>query len=87
MSPKQLKSILLVAMSNGMPVLIKGAPGVGKSDIVARVAKELKMELILSHPVVSDPTDYKGLPGIVDGKAEFLPFGDLRQLMEAKKPT
>jgi hypothetical protein len=36
---------------------------------------------------VSDPTDYKGLPGIVDGKAEFLPYGDLRKLMEAKKPT
>lgn len=87
MSPKQLKTLLLTAMSNGKPVLIKGAPGVGKSDIVASVAKELKMKLIISHPVVSDPTDYKGLPGIVDGKAEFLPFGDLRQLMEAKKPT
>jgi hypothetical protein len=45
------------------------------------------MELLITPPVVSDPTDFKGLPGIVDGKAEFLPFGDLRKLMEAKKPT
>jgi hypothetical protein len=87
MTPKTLKITLLAAMANGKSVLIKGAPGIGKSDIMEQVAKELKMDLIISHPVVSDPTDYKGLPGIVDGKAEFLPFGDLRQLMEAKKPT
>ncbi len=30
MSPKELKKILLVAMANGKPILIKGAPGVGK---------------------------------------------------------
>jgi len=87
MTPKELKRTLLVAMEEGLPVLIKGAPGVGKSDIVAQVAAELEMDLIISHPVVSDPTDYKGLPGIVNGKAEFLPFGDLRRLIVAKKPT
>jgi hypothetical protein len=87
MTPKTLKTTLLVAMANNMSTLIKGAPGIGKSDIMEQVAKELKMDLIISHPVVSDPTDYKGLPGIVDGKAEFLPYGDLRKLMEAKKPT
>ncbi len=87
MNTKEMKSMLLKAMKAKLPVLIKGAPGIGKSDCVAQVAKELKMNLLISHPVVSDPTDYKGLPGIVDGKAEFLPFGDLRQLIEAKKPT
>jgi len=87
MTPKELKSALLKAMPAKLPILIKGAPGIGKSDIVEQVAKELKMDLIISHPVVSDPTDAKGLPAIVDGKAEFLPYGDLRQMMEAKKPT
>ena len=87
MSPKELKEVLLKAMKAKLPVLIKGAPGVGKSDIVAQVAAELKMNLVISHPVVSDPTDFKGLPCEVDGEAEFLPFGDLRQLIEAKKPT
>lgn len=87
MSPKELKEVMLKAMSAGLSVLIKGAPGIGKSDIVEQVAADLDMELIISHPVVSDPTDFKGLPGIVDGKAEFLPFGDLRKLIEATKPT
>lgn len=87
MNAKKLQDILKKAIKARLPVLIKGAPGVGKSDIVTQVAKELKHDLIISHPVVSDPTDFKGLPGIVDGKAEFLPFGDLRCLIEAKKPT
>lgn len=87
MYAKELKRTLLTAISNNLPVLVKGAPGVGKSDIVAQVAAELEMDLLVSHPVVSDPTDFKGLPGIVDGKAEFLPFGDLRKLVETKKPT
>jgi len=87
MTPKELKRELLKAMVAKLPIMIKGAPGVGKSDIVEQVAEELGMNLIISHPVVSDPTDAKGLPAIVNGKAEFLPFGDLRRMMEAKKPT
>lgn len=45
--------------------------------------------MILSHPVVSDPTDYKGLPfASKDGEtANFLPFGELNRLINAKKPT
>jgi hypothetical protein len=87
MNAKQLKTVLTKCTQNSLPVLIKGAPGMSKSDVVSQVAAELKMDLIISHPVVSDPTDFKGLPGIVNGKAEFLPFGDLRQLISAKKPT
>jgi hypothetical protein len=87
MNAKQLQETLKKAVKAGLPVLVKGAPGIGKSDIIAQVANELKYNLIIFHPVVSDPTDFKGLPGIVNGKAEFLPFGDLRELIEAKKPT
>ena len=87
MNAKHFQEVLKKAIPAGLPVLVKGAPGVGKSDIIAQVAKELKYNLIIFHPVVSDPTDFKGLPGIVNGKAEFLPFGDLRELIEAKKPT
>jgi hypothetical protein len=68
-------------------VLIKGAPGIGKSDIVEQACKNVGAELIISHPVVADPTDHKGMPFVVDGKAEFLPFGDLRKIMQATSPT
>jgi hypothetical protein len=72
-----------------IPVMLTGAPGVGKSSIVEAAAKMADYELILSHPVVSDPTDAKGLPwpGQDGESARFLPFGDLAQALKATKPT
>jgi MoxR-like ATPase len=87
MKPRELKELLLKAMEHKKPVLVTGGPGTGKSDIFFQVADELDMHLVLTHPVVSDPTDFKGMPAIVNGKAEFLPFGDLRKLIEVTEPT
>lgn len=87
MSPVDLMDRLERMIPLHYPMLIKGAPGVGKSDIVAQACKRVKARLILSHPVVSDPTDYKGLPAIVDGHARFLPFGDLEELIDAEGLT
>lgn len=95
-TPSQLTQVLRFAIKHKEPVLIKGAPGTGKSDIVAQACADTGADLIISHPVVSDPTDYKGLPfptkhisadGTVTDAAHFLPFGELHQLIEAKKPT
>lgn len=87
MRATELKKVLATCIRAGLPVLIKGAPGVGKSDIVSQASAECEAELVISHPVVSDPTDFKGLPSVQNGKAEFLPFGDLRRLITAKKRT
>ena len=89
MNAKQLKTALTFAIGNQYPLLIKGAPGVGKTAIVEQACKETNTALIISHPVVSDPTDYKGLPFPEkdENKATFLPFGDLLHLIEAKRPT
>jgi MoxR-like ATPase len=89
MRAKQLKEAVKFAIKNKHPLLIKGAPGIGKTDIVTQACRETKTELIISHPVVSDPTDFKGLPFPVKGqmKATFLPFGDLLKLIDADKPT
>lgn len=88
MKAQDLKDYLLFAIKNRFPVLITGIPGIGKSDIVDQSTIEAKADFIISHPVVSDPTDYKGLPfAKADGTAHFLPFGELTALIEAKKPT
>lgn len=87
MTPKNLKTFLKVCLKNKFNILITGQPGIGKSDIVEQVAKEEEYGLILTHPVVSDPTDYKGMPFVVDGEAVFLPFNDLKKLIDAKGPT
>ena len=86
-TPSQLLSALTFAFKNGFSYLITGAPGIGKTDIITQAAADAGCELILSHPVVADPTDYKGLPFASKGQADFLPYGDLRAIMDATKPT
>lgn len=87
MKPKELKKFLSFAFTNRENVLIKGKPGIGKSDIVEQAANDVGAELIISHPVVSDPTDYKGMPFQDGKKADFLPFAELNRIIEADKPT
>lgn len=85
----QIIVTLTAAVKAGIPILLTSAPGEGKSDLVAEVAKATGADLIISHPVVSDPTDAKGLPWVSPDKesATFLPFGDLYQAMKAEKKT
>jgi len=87
MNPSQLTELLARTLPARMPVLIKGTPGVGKTDIVTQACEDFGADLIVSHPVVDEPIDYKGLPAIRDDHAEFLPFGSLRKIIEADQST
>lgn len=77
-----------LCVNNRMPVMFVGAPGVGKSDLATQIAAETSHDLLVSHPVVSDPTDAKGLP-FADKSGEFarfLPYGDLARVLRSTKP-
>jgi hypothetical protein len=86
-NPAQLPELLTAYVPARHPVLITGSPGIGKSDIVDQVAKATNHDLLISHPVVEDPTDSKGLPfPTPDGAAKHLPFGDLERAVNSKEP-
>lgn len=89
MTPKKLNEVLTDAINHKEQLLIVGAPGIGKTDVVKQVCASLEADVIVSHPAVSDPTDYKGLPSkSSDGThADFLPFGETWRAIEAKKLT
>lgn len=87
MKPSDLEKFLAFTIVNGLPVLVTGKPGIGKSDIISKAARLANARLLISHPVVSDPTDYKGLPFASNGEAMFLPFNDLKKLMNATELT
>jgi len=88
MKPSEVSTILKYAIKEKLNVLIKGKPGIGKTDLVKQAAKAAEADLIISHPVVSDPVDYKGMPAIIETAtgekiAVFLPFGDLKKIVDA----
>jgi len=92
MKPSQIRKLLIKLAALHEPVLLKGSPGIGKTATVEQLAAELKYELIVTHPVVDDPTDYKGMPAVIgrdtaNPSAKFLPFGDLWRMIDAEKPT
>ena len=48
------------------PVFLHGSPGVGKSDVVRQVAKDLGYELIDLRLSQLDPVDLRGVPSVDD---------------------
>jgi hypothetical protein len=92
MRPKSVLRTLRICFAAGTAVLLVSSPGVGKTDLVKQAANEAAIEYLIGHPVVSDPTDFKGMPYVMLGKNEagteavFLPFSDLKKLIKAKKP-
>jgi hypothetical protein len=102
-TPQQLHGLLVKAILANHPVLITGAPGIGKTDIVGQATHEVgevlrskdilkkdeDVDLIISHPAVSDPTDFKGLPWPDKNSdhANFLPFGEFHRALTATRKT
>ncbi|GAG35340.1 unnamed protein product, partial [marine sediment metagenome] len=50
---KELKESLLKALAAKFPILIVGAPGGGKTDIVYQAAEELGMEVIVEFASIA----------------------------------
>jgi hypothetical protein len=85
--PSQLRTLLSHTIPARMAVLICSGPGIGKSSLVQQDCVEADADYIVMHPVVSDPTDFNGMPWVGEGGATFLPFGDLQRLVTATKLT
>lgn len=81
MKPSEIVSSLGILLRVQQPTFLWGAPGVGKSQIVAQVAREHGLKLVDIRAVLLDPVDLRGLPRFTDtGYVEwstpaFLPRG------------
>ena len=74
MNPKLITKSLYTLIESKQPVFLWGAPGVGKSQIVAQVAESMNYELTDLRAVLLDPVDLRGLPKISDeGDATWCP--------------
>lgn len=90
MRAKELKEAIRLSIKARQNLLISGAPAIGKTKIAELVADEIcaaeNGKWMLCHPVTDDPSDWKGLGFPSDDRksAQFLPYGNLLNLMQAE---
>jgi len=71
-TPAQLPEVLLhVAVVR--PIFLWGAPGIGKSSLVAAFAESLGLECVTLLGTQLAPEDLIGVPQIVNGRSRFAP--------------
>jgi len=82
LKPTSVRDVLTkrVENPNGRPIMLWGAPGVGKSNIVAAVADDVDLPLYDVRTTLLDAVDLRGLPSIEEGLTvwnppTFLPRG------------
>ena len=61
-SPNEAKSAVGYALTLKRPIMIWGAPGIGKSDIIQQIGTDQKREVIDIRLPLWEPTDIKGIP-------------------------
>lgn len=74
--------VLKMTIAANTSVLLIGDPGVGKSAIFVKLAKEIDYPLHILIGSTLDPTDVGGLPAVVDGKVQRLPMASIREAAE-----
>ncbi len=75
MKPRRIKEIIKKAAERPteiQPFHIWGPPGVGKSQVVKQVAEEMEIGFVDMRLAQLDPTDLRGIPAVIDGKARWL---------------
>lgn len=102
MTPNTLKSQLVNLIALNHTTLVVSSPGMGKTSIFYQAVSEIKkqssqpkppftkeladLEPRVMQPVMDDPTNYRGMPVLVDGAPDFVPYATLKELCETKTP-
>ena len=76
MRPSHVRAVLereFLAAANGVhtPVMLWGSPGVGKSQLIAEVARAHRVALIDIRLSQMEPTDLRGIPFRIDDRVEW----------------
>lgn len=86
MYPQKAKRSIEHLSQRKLPVFLWGPPGIGKSSIVAQIAKEQEIGFIDLRLSLLDPTDLRGIPffnandnSAVWAPASFLPDGSVEE--------
>jgi MoxR-like ATPase len=74
---------LAVAVAAGVPVVLWGPPGTGKTTVVNGLATGLGWPCETVIAAIREPSDFAGLPVVGDGQVHFAPPSWARRLAQA----
>lgn len=74
LSPSLLRTTIIRVLQAGLVPYVEGSPGVGKSDIMRAIAKDLNLKVIDLRLSQCDPTDLMGFPNVQGDKARYVPM-------------
>jgi len=89
MKPSHIKSVIEKCLTNQETLMIKGAPGIGKTRIISKIAEERGYKGICIDAAISSPTDFKGIPMYNQSSdtASFKPYDILVEMINTTDPT
>lgn len=75
-TPRQVRKFIIRSMTKKLVPFVQSSPAMGKSAIVASIAKEYSLEMMDVRLSTAAPEDLSGLPRFNDitGTASFVPF-------------
>lgn len=76
---------LAVAVSAGVPVLLWGSPGTGKTSAVVALAEALDWPAEVVIGSIREPSDFAGLPVVIDGAVHLAPPRWAQRLCAAER--
>jgi len=81
MNPSKASNAIKIGIASDIPVMVWGAPGVGKSETLFQIAASLNYPVRDVRLSQMDPVDIRGIPSCTDGHTfwntpHFLPIAD-----------
>lgn len=74
-TPNKAIPLIERVMRKRIVPILKGAPGIGKSDIMRKIARKHNLKLVDIRLAQVDPVELNGFPNFtVDGKATYAPM-------------
>lgn len=73
MKPSDVATALTCCIDAKQPVIIWGAPGIGKSQVAQQTSAVLLRSLIDVRASLLDPVDLRGIPSVKDGRTRWNP--------------
>lgn len=80
---KTQKDALSIAIQVGIPVLLWGSPGIGKTSVIKAVAAYLQLAIETIIASIREPSDFAGLPIVDQGSVQLAPPAWAIRLAEA----